>query len=70
MAKTITKQQIKLMRELYKSHHRIKEASFLLNMPYSTVAAAFRGFEMSGIEKYNRISLSPVLSKIFDSQAA
>jgi hypothetical protein len=67
MPKTISNQQIKFMRELYKSHHRIKEASRILDMPYSTVAAAFRGFEMSGIEKYNRIFLSPVLAKELES---
>jgi len=48
--------------EMYKAHYSAKETALTINAPYQKITAIFRGFKVAGINKYDRLHLSPTLS--------
>jgi len=57
--KRMTPVEQDLVLKLYKAHYTAKEIAPLLNYSYATIQNMFRGFILSGVTKYNRISLIP-----------
>jgi len=54
-----TEEEKETMLNLYKCHFTSREVEERMRFSYQTIRTYFRGFEMAGVEKFNRLNLIP-----------